>query len=276
MNQEKRYLTPGTAAQILNIHRETLRRYDQAGLIVSQRTKGGHRRYPEDHIFQLKETGLPALPVKEASKQSANSSDDSLSIVETVAERASAVDKAEAQRKTQAAELIANLLNQAVKPEELEKCDRYSGYLYCLGQNFGQVLVTVPEGKLFYTNKFVTGGSFKEWIRVNSQDDIVDWIENKVPRKNQEIDKGFVYLGGAFFGVAFGSLLSLIVLMVANAIFANNSSDPINSSLIVSFLAGGIILTWLTMFFLYQKVLKEKARAKQVLFNLKSSAIKIN
>ncbi|MBA8816964.1 MerR family transcriptional regulator/heat shock protein HspR [Microbacterium endophyticum] len=46
-----------TAAELANMHPQTLRQYDRIGLVVPARTKGGSRRYSVRHIAQLREVG---------------------------------------------------------------------------------------------------------------------------------------------------------------------------------------------------------------------------
>lgn len=48
-------LTPKQAAAILSMHTETLRRWETEGRIQSQRTPGGHRRYREIAVLELKQ-----------------------------------------------------------------------------------------------------------------------------------------------------------------------------------------------------------------------------
>lgn len=48
------FLTPKQAAEILDIHPETLRRWEQDGKINSTKTNGGHRRYLETDVLELK------------------------------------------------------------------------------------------------------------------------------------------------------------------------------------------------------------------------------
>lgn len=47
-------LTPAEAARILSIHPQTLRRWETEGKIVSSRTDGGHRRFIEQDVLELK------------------------------------------------------------------------------------------------------------------------------------------------------------------------------------------------------------------------------
>jgi len=52
-------LTSSQAAAQLHIHPETLRRWEDRGLITPDRTSGGHRRYSTEAIAQLKQlTGV--------------------------------------------------------------------------------------------------------------------------------------------------------------------------------------------------------------------------
>jgi len=43
------------AAELANMHPQTLRQYDRLGLVVPGRTRGGSRRYSSRHIGQLRE-----------------------------------------------------------------------------------------------------------------------------------------------------------------------------------------------------------------------------
>lgn len=52
----EKLLTAGEASKLLNIHRETLRRYQEKGYIKAIKTSGGHRRYKESEILAFKET----------------------------------------------------------------------------------------------------------------------------------------------------------------------------------------------------------------------------
>ena len=47
------YLRAAQAAAILQVHPKTIARWSKQGLLRSQRTLGGHRRYPEPAIRQL-------------------------------------------------------------------------------------------------------------------------------------------------------------------------------------------------------------------------------
>jgi len=47
--------TPGHAVEDLHTTTETLRRYQQAGVVKAHRTSGGHRRYSESEVSRLKE-----------------------------------------------------------------------------------------------------------------------------------------------------------------------------------------------------------------------------
>src|SRR5579883_3399790 len=42
-----------TAAEMVGIHPQQLRRYEQAGMVVPQRTEGNTRRYSDDDIARL-------------------------------------------------------------------------------------------------------------------------------------------------------------------------------------------------------------------------------
>lgn len=46
-----------TAAELAQMHPQTLRQYDRLGLVVPARTKGGSRRYSVRHVEQLREVG---------------------------------------------------------------------------------------------------------------------------------------------------------------------------------------------------------------------------
>lgn len=43
------------AAELSNMHPQTLRQYDRLGLVVPARTQGGSRRYSARHVAQLRE-----------------------------------------------------------------------------------------------------------------------------------------------------------------------------------------------------------------------------
>src|SRR3546814_663816 len=43
------------AAELSNMHPQTLRQYDRIGLVVPARTQGGSRRYSTRHVQQLRE-----------------------------------------------------------------------------------------------------------------------------------------------------------------------------------------------------------------------------
>ena len=43
------------AAELANMHPQTLRQYDRLGLVVPARTQGGSRRYSSRHVTQLRE-----------------------------------------------------------------------------------------------------------------------------------------------------------------------------------------------------------------------------
>ncbi|MFE1646504.1 heat shock protein transcriptional repressor HspR [Microbacterium sp. P01] len=45
------------AAELANMHPQTLRQYDRLGLVVPERTQGGSRRYSLRHVQQLREVG---------------------------------------------------------------------------------------------------------------------------------------------------------------------------------------------------------------------------
>ena len=45
--------TVGRAAELANVHPQTLRQYDRLGLVVPQRTGGGARRYSLRDVFRL-------------------------------------------------------------------------------------------------------------------------------------------------------------------------------------------------------------------------------
>lgn len=46
-------LTPSEAAKILNVHPQTLRRYQERKLFSSIKTSGGHRRYNKNKVLTL-------------------------------------------------------------------------------------------------------------------------------------------------------------------------------------------------------------------------------
>lgn len=47
-------LKPGEASQLLEVHRSTLVRWANTGVIPSIRTPGGHRRFREGDVLSLK------------------------------------------------------------------------------------------------------------------------------------------------------------------------------------------------------------------------------
>lgn len=49
-----RMLTIDQAAERLGVSKQTLRNWEQAGKVVCIRTEGGHRRYREDHVNELR------------------------------------------------------------------------------------------------------------------------------------------------------------------------------------------------------------------------------
>lgn len=48
-------LAIAAAAQLAQMHPQTLRQYDRLGLVVPERTRGGSRRYSLRHVRQLRE-----------------------------------------------------------------------------------------------------------------------------------------------------------------------------------------------------------------------------
>lgn len=46
------FLNINEAAKLLNVCTKTLKRWEQAGKITSQRTVGGHRRYKRDELLK--------------------------------------------------------------------------------------------------------------------------------------------------------------------------------------------------------------------------------
>lgn len=65
---KEQLLTPSQAAKEICVHPETLRRYEEKGLITSSRTPGGHRRYKQEDIAILKEN-LKSAPNKPSSNK---------------------------------------------------------------------------------------------------------------------------------------------------------------------------------------------------------------
>lgn len=53
MTQEKPYLTPREAAELLMVAPATLRVWTDKGLLKAQTTAGGHRRFPRDELEQF-------------------------------------------------------------------------------------------------------------------------------------------------------------------------------------------------------------------------------
>lgn len=53
MSSEETWLLPAQAANLLNVHQETVRRYAASGLIEFKRTAGRHRRYLESDVERL-------------------------------------------------------------------------------------------------------------------------------------------------------------------------------------------------------------------------------
>ncbi|MBO3462448.1 helix-turn-helix domain-containing protein [Aetokthonos hydrillicola Thurmond2011] len=48
-----RYVSVGEAAQIKGVSIDTLRIWDDQGILVAERTKGGHRRYKLSDLIDL-------------------------------------------------------------------------------------------------------------------------------------------------------------------------------------------------------------------------------
>lgn len=46
-------LTPGEVADLFEVTPKTIARWDAAGILVSERTRGGHRRFPADAVHEL-------------------------------------------------------------------------------------------------------------------------------------------------------------------------------------------------------------------------------
>jgi len=53
---EPNYLTSSEAAALLHVSPKTVARFAKEGKLPFQRTLGGHRRYPEQHIRELAES----------------------------------------------------------------------------------------------------------------------------------------------------------------------------------------------------------------------------
>lgn len=48
-------LTPREVAALFSVTPKTIARWNDAGLLASVRTRGGHRRYPADAVHELRE-----------------------------------------------------------------------------------------------------------------------------------------------------------------------------------------------------------------------------
>jgi len=46
-------LTPGEVAALFAVTPKTIARWDEAGILASQRTRGGHRRFPAPAVYEL-------------------------------------------------------------------------------------------------------------------------------------------------------------------------------------------------------------------------------
>ena len=46
-------LTPGEVASLFDVTPKTIGRWEQAGLLVGERTRGGHRRFPAQPVYEL-------------------------------------------------------------------------------------------------------------------------------------------------------------------------------------------------------------------------------
>src|SRR5258708_35175391 len=66
------------AAQALGVREETLRRWEQAGKITSERTAGGHRRYDLSRLGKGAESQKIELPVRVTIGYARGSSQDHL------------------------------------------------------------------------------------------------------------------------------------------------------------------------------------------------------
>ena len=53
-SSESELLPIGTAARLLGVSVDTIRRWESAGQITSQRTPGGQRRFPRSEIDRLR------------------------------------------------------------------------------------------------------------------------------------------------------------------------------------------------------------------------------
>jgi excisionase family DNA binding protein len=51
----ERYLGPAQVAELLQVSPKTVTRWAKQGKLPCLRTLGGHRRYPEDAIFALRD-----------------------------------------------------------------------------------------------------------------------------------------------------------------------------------------------------------------------------
>ncbi len=48
-------LTPREVAAVFSVTPKTIARWNDAGLLVSVRTRGGHRRYPAEAVYELRD-----------------------------------------------------------------------------------------------------------------------------------------------------------------------------------------------------------------------------
>jgi len=46
-------LTPREVADLFDVTPKTIARWDEAGILVGQRTPGGHRRFPAQAVYEL-------------------------------------------------------------------------------------------------------------------------------------------------------------------------------------------------------------------------------
>ena len=50
-----RLLTPREAAAVFSVTPKTVARWNDAGILAGERTRGGHRRYPTAAVYELRD-----------------------------------------------------------------------------------------------------------------------------------------------------------------------------------------------------------------------------